>query len=416
MSQTAGASANRLSQFSTAVDAQNYTRGAQYSFFRPKGWGTLAPYKMDFFTFPAQNEGGPGASSKFTIPNNTFTYLAGIVLEWRKAAGAAAVGAAIDDFAAYAMVESVVLQYGSSEVRTITGEEMKSVHYKRWLSEKQQGLIEQTGGPKSLADRQADYNAAKTYRIKIPFQFTESNPLPMVTGNDLVITVNWRNASQVIQGAVVGSTLSFVADTQRIRCEGIHVPEDEQVALQNKANSDSGIMQLMHNVQNVQKAFTLPLSSTAVYSVDLRNITLPYTALHFVVRKQSALDTVNDARRWENQGGFGDPEIQVLTWGISDASGSVRARVPRDLWEIKHFDRNTALHNDSVFKVEFALDPQNNSTFSGSFTTATSNSPTLDVEIQNLTAGAIPIYIDVYAEQLNQSQLKKGQYRKIHLA
>lgn len=420
---TSGAASYTQSRHTGVVDGQNYSRGPQYSFFAPKGSGTMSPFVSDWFTYDASPAGAMGASSKFAIPNNAFTYASHLVLSWSFDATVESNpnGAFYDDFMAMACVELATLQYGSNPICSISGEQMHAIPWRRWLEEKRTDL-----GPE-IADStlEADMIAGYTFFLEIPMTFfNESNPLPMVMGNDLVLTIKWRASTEVIHGIArrtlpsVPPTLNFVAGSQKIYVRGVHVPEDEQVALQNLANSNAGIIKRMNQISTIEQDFVVAGPVTDVeWKVDLKQFSLPHSQLTFVIRDVADLDNPNDVYRFNYQGGVlnaGTNEVLVNSYGVVDASGVLQAQVPHALYKFQHHTRQTSSHGASTaFDVLAAIDPQNDQTFSGSSNTAQSNSPYLTIRVDVAAAGTYRV--SVHAELLNFTQFKKGQFRTIHL-
>lgn len=417
---TSAAPSNTLSRHTGVVDGQNYSRGPQYSFFAPKGSGTMSPFVSDWHTYDASTVGAMGSSSKFAIPNNAFTYASHLLLGFEfDTQPVVAPVQILDEFTAMSAVELVTLQYGSNPICTVSGEQMRCIPYRRWLEEKKADLADEIGD-RTVAERTADAVNGRKYLLEIPMTlFNESNPLPMAMGNDLIVTVKWRSASEMFHSAVAGvpcgaATLTFLAGSQKLYVRGVHVPEDEQVALQNMANSNTGIIKRLNQISSIDQSFTFAAPNTAAeMKVDLKQFSLPHSQLTFIIRDVANLDTPYDVRRFQFLGSDADPTLTVTSYGITDASGVLKAQVDHSLYKYSHHGRQTSALGSVCFDLLEALDPQNDQTFSGSSNTAQSNSPYLNITANVKAAGTYRV--TVFAELLNFTQIKKGQFRTIHL-
>lgn len=415
-----GASQFRLSHNNGPIDALFIKRSLSAAHHFPKSWQTKAPYHDDHYVTPPNQVGNLGGKSQFNIINNSYTYWAGGVLNYARDAGVVGGGGAARNtqFAGYDAIQEVQVKYGSQLIWSMPGEEFVWIHHHRMITEHQNAIANYVAGPRTPAQRAADFLVANEYFLEVPFPWeSESNPLPMATGSDILVIIQWRQISQLVEAVdslnpPTSVTKPITAGSQNFYFKGIQVPQDESLALQSLANQDSGIMQMMNDVFVITADADQQLStSDQLFEIPLTSLNRPIRTITAVVQLASDLDTAFDRNPYDGRGGDDDPEITVSITGCGDTTGTIKADVPYQVRVWDDIRRETQPRNDAVFKINFCKRPQNNKAYSGSFNFGSTNNAQFRIGLRDTQSRIVRVTL--YCEVLNVSQVVQGQLRNL---
>lgn len=415
-----GASQFRISHNNGPIDALFIKRSLSAAHHLPKSWQTKAPYHDDHYLTPPNQAGQHGGQSQFNIINNSYTYWAGGVLNFSRDAGVAvpAGSARNTQFAGYDSVQQIQVKYGSQLIWSMPGEEFVWIHHHRMITEHQNAVANLVAGPRTPAQRAADFLVANEYFFEVPFPWeSESNPLPMATGSDILVIVSWRGVNELVEAVNPAApptsvTKPLTVGSQGFFFKGIQVPQDESLALQSMANSASGIMQMMNDVFVIKADADQQLGpGDQIFQIPLTSLNRPVRTIVAVVQLASDLDTAFNRNPYDGRGGEDDPEITCSITGCGDTTGTIKADVPPAVRVWDDIRRETQPRNDALFKINFCKRPQNNKAFSGSFNFGSTNNAQFRIGLRDSLSRIVRVTL--YCEVLNVSQVVQGQLRNL---
>lgn len=399
----------------------------QSSIFQPKPFRKISNYSMSAPELSPTIIGATNQESRWQILNTIGTYLYALVLDFDvpttnltvPGAGAAL---ALADYFGYAAIEEVVLRYNGSDVRRISGDELRIQQIKQ-SKEKRDSLDDVIGGPKSVADRINDYVNGSTYSVEIPFHFdSASHPLIMATATTLDVFVKWRRLEDVIEivaGAPTRPT-STTYTNQKLRAHVVHATQDEQALVQSMTQANTGIMYLQKPFVEMELEFALSNSVGGVasreISLELKQINKPVESLWFVLRRKNDVQgtAAEGPDRFSYRGDPEDPLVRITDYRIESASGIIKERKDYQMMKLDKMRHLSGIDfDDNIWYVPFGWAPQQKNQFSGHLELQNIQSRFIYLTINEVVQSDETLVLSVYADSIDMTQERRGDYRQL---
>lgn len=388
--------------------------------FEPRPWRTVANFSTDIVSYTPSTTAQWGSTTLFDISNNSASYFGKIIFEFTldaptiAPAGAgspdAGTGQRYDDFVAYSALRQCRLRYGTNDVDILTGEDIKFKFYdERYDEYKREALINEVHGPKSIAQREADFASGITCRVEIPWYFTRalSSALPQVFGSQMTFAFDWANLNEVLQNSV-GYTGNVNISGQRLYIEHIHVSSQEKAALQ--LGAANGLLYLQDRIQTNTIQPSALAAGSQIVPHELRTFNVDTTYIKILCRLQSQLSTAFNIDRWTIRGDKQDPDFVLQAVGLVQGGNTiVRTTVDRSI--LKPFawswTRTGPGILDNNIDIDFSKHPLSSTDHFGSLNFGAMNNPALQYTLVSVAGGQV-LNLKAMATVKNVINAKKG--------
>jgi hypothetical protein len=308
------------------------------------------------------------------------------------------------DFLGYAIIDEIEVKYAGNHLQTLRGLDLQIQYRKDKDRIDQEAAKELVEGDRTDAERAATAAAGVQLFIDLPLFWTgrAHQFLPIsVAAHELTVRIKWSSLSKMVESDDTPTGVTI--DAQKLRCWLIHVPSDEQAAVQQQSNIGDGLIYMFTDIERHTEASIAAASTSA--SLALNNIRSPVTEFVHVYRLNSEVNTAafgNDLFNYQ----------QVQDYKLTGAGLDVVRTVEHKyalfyIWNVFH----SGPVGDYIYPWSFSKNPEDMFNHSGSLNFFGVTNPVLET---NFPAAIAAAYVqDFLAFTKNLIQIKGGDIKRV---